>query len=408
LSQAQWQQDIDKLSSKITLLHPNPWRTMSEQQFLQQLHEIVQTSPSQSRQQTIAQLIGAVSMLTKAGSDGQTGIWPLQQGSDFHILPLCLYWFTDGVYIVATDADNKELEGLKLTAIAGIPIEQLIDKVQPFVSHENAMGLKSWTPLYALIPELLESLKLSQGLAVAITTENIAGKSSTKQLNAISSSAYEDTFPQALNNAVLPVSLTAPLYLQRVFEQQFWFQRLNENTLYLQYNQIVDEDEKGQSFSDFMRLVEIEIKKYQLTSLILDVRNNASRETDSYAPFFEMLNNFKDNQRAVALYVLIGRSTLSAAVNFITDLNNKSNAIFVGEPTGGSPDQFSIPQAIVLPNSNLTVRIATQFSKKMANKNNILTYQPDFLIELSAKDYFSKKDQALKKILDLIELKSFE
>ena len=407
LSIAQWNQDVEKLFSKIRILHPNPWRTVSEKKFRQHLKNIANMSILEARQQTISKLIAAVAMITKAGRDGHTRILPWQSAADFHLLPLGLYWFSDGIYIVATDDANKALLGRRVTAISGKPIELLLGKISAYVSNENASWLKNWSPLYALTPELLASLKLSRGLSVSITTENSDGTLSTKKLQAISANTYANTFPQAFITSVLPVSSTAPMYLQKLSGKIFWYKRLDESTLYIQYNQAQNENNDEQSFSDFIDLTEIEIKKHQLTNLIVDLRNSAGDNAD-YSAFLDMLNNFKAKKRALDLYVLTGRATFSAAINFTTDLANKSNAIFVGESTGGSPNHYGDPVAITLPNSKLSVRIATKFSNKAATDDKRLTHKPDYLVQLTAGRYFSKRDPALDKILELIEIKSFE
>jgi len=408
LTRTQWQQDVDKLLAKIIRLHPNPWRTISKNKFKSHLQAIVNNSGNESKQSTIIKLIKSVSMITQAGMDGHSGIWPIQKATDFHLLPLRLYWFSDGIYILEADEKNSGLIGHRITAIAGISIVNVLAKVQPYVSHENSMWLKSWTPFYATIPELLESLGIAKGLSVTITTEDSSRTKINTQVTAISAENYEKLFFQALNIAVLPVNASAPMYLQRVFEQRFWYKQLNENTLYLQYNLIFSEDNDGETFNDFMEKVEIEIKKYQLTNLIVDVRNNGGGDNTAYAPFFTMLNTFKSEKRDLDLYLLTGRVTFSAAINFTVDVDNKTPAIFLGEPTGGSPNQYGDPISISLVNSGLSVRIASRFWNKTLNRDKALSHQPDYLINLSSRDYFSGADPVLQKALDLIELKSFE
>jgi len=249
--------------------------------------------------------------------------------------------------------------------------------------------------------------KLSKGLSVTITVKDETGKTTNKLLTGIDSTTYDSLFEQALNIAVLPVAATAPLYLQKVFNQRFWFKKLDENTLYMQYNLIFDEDVDGQSFTDFMELVEVEIKKYQLTNLILDLRNNGGGDNSAYLPFLDMLNNFKAKQSALSLYVLTGRVTFSAAVNLVIELDDNTNAILIGESTGGSPTQFGDPVTIELPNSKLSVRLSTKFWNNHATDKKAITINPDVTINLTSKGYFLNQDPVLTRTLELIKLKSF-
>lgn len=45
------------------------------------------------------------------------------------------------------------------------------------------------------------------------------------------------------------------------------------------------------------------------------------------------------------LFVIIGRSTFSAAMFLVGDLEEHTRAIFIGEPTGGKPNHFGSKRA---------------------------------------------------------------
>jgi hypothetical protein len=413
LTKVQWQQDVDKLLASIGKLHPNPWRSTTEKNFKSHLEQIVSESSKNTRAQTLLKLIAAVSLITQTGGDGHSGIWPFQEATQFNLLPLRLYAFSDGIYIIAADEMNQQLIGQKVKAIGGVPIAQILEKVHLYISHESTNWIKSWTPQYLLIAELLESLDISKGSTVDIQTENTSRHLKTSKLRAISVATYQERFNNALNSTILPTNDYAPLYLKKVLSEKYWYQMLDNKSLYFQFNLVVDEN-NGQTFADFIEEIEIELKKHQTNSLIVDIRNNPGGEDnydDShliYAPFFDMINHFKVEQRELNLYVLTGRTTFSAATNFSLEVDKKTQAKFIGEAMGGSSNYYGEPERVTLPNSNLKVMIATRYWNMPGFSSSAISAIPDYLVELSAKEYFSNSDPVLIKALQLIELSTFD
>jgi len=413
LSVIQWQQDADKLLTSIRNFHPNPWRSISENTFKTHLEQIVSASQSNTRAQTMISLIAAVSMITQAGGDGHTRLSPFQQATQFNLFPLRFYTFSDGVYITETDDNNQSLVGQKINTIAGVSIEKVFEKVTAYISNESPNSIKSLTPSYSIISELLAALNISKGNEINIVTQSSVGKLITTKLHAISLERYKAMFRHALDSPLLPVNESSAPYLRKVVSEKYWYQISDDKTLYLQYN-TVNEENNGQSFSDFIAEIEIEIKKQQVESLIVDVRSNSGGKYDYknshriYAPFFDMMNHFNAEQREVSIYALIGRATISIAANFIFEMDKKTQAVFIGEAMGGSSSYYGEPERITLPNSKLKVIIATRYRTTAGIANPDINAIPDYLIELSAEQYFSKSDPVLIKALELIELNSFD
>ncbi len=52
-------------------------------------------------------------------------------------LPISMYQFTDGVYILSASEDNANLIGKKIVAINGYRIEQVIDSMNSLITCEN-------------------------------------------------------------------------------------------------------------------------------------------------------------------------------------------------------------------------------------------------------------------------------
>ena len=97
--------------------------------------------------------------------------------------------------------------------------------------------------------------------------------------------------------------------------------------------------------------------------MVVDVRLNPGGDNHTYAPLLAVLRS-KAVNRPGRLVVLISRSTFSAAENFITDLERRTRAVFVGETSGGSPNLYGDVTGVELPAAGLNVDIATRYWQK--------------------------------------------
>src|SRR4029078_6993622 len=88
--------------------------------------------------------------------------------------------------------------------------------------------------------------------------------------------------------------------------------------------------------------------------VVVDVRLNPGGDNHTYAPLLKVLRS-KAVNRPGRLVVLISRSTFSAAAHFITELDRKTKAVFVGETSGGAPNLYGDVAPVDLPTAGATV-----------------------------------------------------
>ena len=86
---------------------------------------------------------------------------------------------------------------------------------------------------------------------------------------------------------------------------------------------------------------------------------------------------------------------------FITDLDELTNVIFVGEPSGSAPNQYGDSVPIELPNSGLKVYVASRYWEKSTADDKRLWIEPDSTVLLSSEEYFQQRDPVLEAIADL-------
>ena len=96
----------------------------------------------------------------------------------------------------------------------------------------------------------------------------------------------------------------------------------------------------------------------EIRRVIVDVRMNGGGNNQTYRPLLRALASPAVARKA---YVLQGRVTFSAAGNFVTEVDLRTKAKIVGEPSGGAPNQWGDNELVELPRAGLTVRVASSY-----------------------------------------------
>jgi tetratricopeptide (TPR) repeat protein len=95
------------------------------------------------------------------------------------------------------------------------------------------------------------------------------------------------------------------------------------------------------------------------------------------------------------LFVLIGRRTFSAAQFLATQLEDWTEAVFVGEPTASRGNGYGDSHRIVLPQSGITVRVSTLYGQLSDPRDTRPWTPPEVATELTFDDYRHNRDPAL-------------
>ena len=144
-----------------------------------------------------------------------------------------------------------------------------------------------------------------------------------------------------------------PLY-QRLGRERYGLTPLQRGkAVYVAYNQTTY---PGLIPARLLRLA----RKPKVRRVVLDLRQNGGGDNTSYGALLAALRSRTVN-RPGKLVVLTSRVTFSAAGNFAADIDHSTRARFVGEPTGGSPNNYGDAQEIQLPTLGVSVFTPTQW-----------------------------------------------
>src|SRR5262249_41353861 len=140
------------------------------------------------------------------------------------------------------------------------------------------------------------------------------------------------------------------------------FMDLNDSahTIFVRIREIGDDPAKG-SMAQFTTKLFTHVDSIGCQRLILDIRGNGGGNNYLNPPLMPALIARPPFHHTGSRFVIADRGTFSAAVSLASDLERETNALFVGEPTGGAPNSPGDPAHVTLPASGLIVRISTVF-----------------------------------------------
>jgi hypothetical protein len=407
LTPAQWVEDLRAIGTRLPEVHRDAFHSLSREEFEREIDELERHIPGLEDHAVIVELARIVASI----GDGHTRIWLTDyERNGFRRYPVVLYDFADGLYLVAAGRDHADAVGGRVVRIGSVDVAEAMRRVSPIVHRDNEMGLRRIAPLYLRIPEILQALGMvenmergryvveKEGREIAIEVEPVPANRLADEaafLLPSDPSAYGKVDLVTMREPEAPV----PVYLRHP-ERIHWFQWLPQSgVLYVQSNVIADDD--SESMAEFYTRVFEAADSLPLQRLVIDLRNNGGGSNNLNAPVFLGIVRRPEIDREDQLFVIIGRTTFSAASHLVTYLERFTHATFVGEPTGGSPNHFGDARPIDLSNSGLRAGASTiywQNSLPVPFEERSWT-PPEIAAQLTSRDWARGIDPALEAIL---------
>jgi hypothetical protein len=389
-AQAAWREDLQVMAEQMEARHPNLFWRVSEEDFRQAVNDLDAEIPYLTDNQIIIGLTRIVALI-----DGHTHLGLLQPEVGFGVYPLRLYWFNDGLFVV--DAEDESIIGARLIEINGYEVEEINGRITPLVQHDNEMSILNLSPIFFTIPEVLQGLGIIEDVNQPnYLLERADGDRFTLNPTPVETNGqpFQEWFMVGLPQQ------SRPLYLQHRSDENFWYTFLPETrTLYIQYNRVQRQTASGLTLLEFSREIETFIEENEVERVVLDLRHNPGGDNTTYGSFLSRLSDNTLINQPGKLFTIIGRQTFSAATNFATDLERRTETLFIGEPTGGSPNLYGDTVPIRLPNSQIVVQVSGRYWQKSDPNDTRPAIEPDIPVALSSEDFFSGRDPALEAIL---------
>jgi tetratricopeptide (TPR) repeat protein len=357
--------------------------------------------PSMSDWQIIAEFIKLAAML----HDSHTVVGPFfSKKFALHMIPICFHDFKDGLFIQQTSEAYKSILCSKVIAINNMPLEEAWNRMGPFLGYENSINIRALTPALFSLPEYLAAASIGADASkVTLTLRkdgHIMNAEVTPQNFDLQLFASKDGFIK--DGISMHGTSNLPLYLKKV-DDLYWFEHDKQrNVVYFQFNNVFNKPDY--SFQKFVSDLFDYISQNSVDYLIVDLRFNTGGNTLFLKPLIQsIVGNTRINQHG-RLFVITSRYTLSAALNLASCLDRYTEALFVGEPTGCSPNFVGENTWYTLPYSGLSASVSNIYWQGGLNSNdNRLWIAPDIAVEISSDDYLNNRDPVLDAIYQHIE-----
>jgi len=204
--------------------------------------------------------------------------------------------------------------------------------------------------------------------------------------------------------AIQPDSIPFGFRDQKTYFSHHYFPA--ENLYFIQYNRCWSrevEEEYGTgasalfmpSFKEFEKEVMQVLRKKQIDKLVFDMRFNGGGNSSQGTRFIQKLLKTKLKGEG-ELYVIVGRRTFSSAIINTMDFLQNSDALSVGEETGGKPNYFGEVKRFVLPESKLVVNYSTKYFTLV--KEDVPSIVPELPAPISFDQFMNGIDPALQVI----------
>lgn len=397
LAPADWQADLRLLQNTVHQDYPFLFKKITATDWDAEVEKLHAAIPSLQPHEILA----GFGRIVSAFQYGHTDIGWRQSPVKYHVVPLNLYRFSDGIYIEGAHKDYAKTLGAKVLKVEGMAVEDALKAVRPLVPAENEQYFKAYGLDMLCVPEALHAQRVTKTLKNAITL-TLEQNGKTFEQTIAAAEAYR--FPRQYGFVSLKddwVSVrdqgATPHYLKNL-DKIYYFEYLpGQKTVYVRHSQI--QDDPSENMPDFYQRVFDFIEKNDVERLVLDVRLNGGGNNYKNKPIVTGIIRTEKINQPGKLFVLIGRRTFSACQNLVNELSNYTNAIFVGEPTAENINFYGDNRQVVLPNSKLPVYLSFAWWQDKPQWENDDWLAPHVAVDMAFDDYRSNRDPVLEAAL---------
>jgi hypothetical protein len=403
-----WRQDFDVALSRF-LPYDRTFSDTARIEFRQRIERLKNSVARRSDAELMVELARAVALSRNA----HTRLYLVRNRTEVRRLPIRVWWFRDGLYVVRATDNYKELLGCQVEEIGETKVATAAEKVSG-IKPGNA----SWQ--WYMSAYMLTSPEILAGSQIIANAERIplelrcSGKKTNRAVvplplhkSSAPAESWWDLSPFAKRNESTPLSTlapeTAPLYLRKP-DVHYWFEYLPQRRiLYFQYNRS-QEMKDGQSLKDFSQELLRAADQGNVFALVVDLRFNTGGNANLATPIMKSL---QEKLTGKSVFVITGRATFSAGITHAAQWKRWSAKV-VGEHVGDELDFWAEGGNVELPNSKLTVHYSNGFHcysrrdylerKPYFLDLDVDTLAPDFPVETTWAEYLSGRDPAMELI----------
>ena len=306
--------------------------------------------------------------------------------------PLALRDYATGVFVDATLPEHAAALGGRVVRLGSIGVDEALRRVGGLVSSDNSWGAR-WVAMdYLRTPGALQVLGIVESPeSLRLEIETPDGRRESLTLSAVplrESAGFQQAY--ASSDAFLP------LYL-RDRDKNYWLETVEAlNLVWVQFNSV--RDMHGESLSRFAQRVLDTLSTADAQHLVIDLRHNNGGNGHLTQPLLHAVIRSDSINRRGHLFVVVGRETFSAAMAFAAALEQHTNALFVGEPTGSRPNFVGESSLFALPYSDIWISCSSRYHQNSDTTDQRHWIGPDIPAALTPEDFRTHRDPAFEAI----------
>lgn len=399
MSATQWKEDINYLRNLVDEKYPFLYKKITKENFHEQAEALVSQNGSREDYEVVA---GIMKLVSSFGY-GHTSIGLRDTPFTLTQLPVHLKEFKDGIFIEGASAAHADHAGAKVLQIAGSDVKEVYKRVYPYFPAENSQFFKAYGMNYLVYTELLtvEGFIESPTDEVTLTLEK-DGKVYEQVFQPMEKGKRAPTaygFTKNEEGWVSARDTTRTPYYIKHLDRIYYSEVLpGENTMYVRHSQI--QDDSLMAIPEFYKKVFNEIEEKGIQKLVIDVRLNGGGNNYKNRAVIREIIAHPGIDKVGSLFVILGDRTFSACQNLVNELDNYTNAIFIGEPTGENINFYGDNNKEELPNSKIPVYLSFAWWQDKPQWENQEWLPPHIAVQPTFKAYKNNEDPVLEAALN--------
>ena len=317
--------DFDRWLARLDGVHPEPFHAVERAEFVAALDELAEAIPSMSPAESAVGVMRVAGLLSRERDGHQFAL--VQPDHAWPMLPIQVYELTEGVVITAARAPYEDLVGSTVIAVGDHPIAEVLAALEPLVPRDGPATVPMFRPGYLLRTIVLRGLGLvpDDDGPIALTVDDGSGER-TVELEPISQDQH---VAWAGDFGVLRLPhLDGVGYLSPHDGPLTWEYLAADQTIYARETQV-------RPAGSVVAELGLRAQQPDVERVVLDLRQNPGGDNHNNAVLVDVLVDLEASRPDVPIVVLTDRVTFSAASNLATEIEQATDAVFVGEAMGG-------------------------------------------------------------------------
>lgn len=405
-----WNLDLDALKSEIVRIHPQPFGNrytgLTEAHFDSATGMVRASIPSWSDARVSLEVCRLVGLLR----DGHSLGIPVGPGCGItRPAGVRLRALEDGLIVGSARLEWSRFVGRRVRHIGRRPALDVQVAVAPLAGADNPISARERVAFPCLFPEGLHALgmldhpdTLDLGLDDGRGGEEwVHIPAPTVEANQLDEILSSPTFE--VRSAGMSASPGMPVALYRKnAERAWWYEYLPEERLLFFEFRAVEARDQGRSFASFVREMFHTADSLGARAMVVDLRWNSGGNNSVVQPLIHGLIRRDSLNQTGRFFTLVGPQTFSAAMNTADWLEEHTQTVFVGEPTGGRPNAYGDAQMVELPHSHMRVLISNLFWPAADPRDTRPWIAPHVPAPMTVADWLSGMDPAMDVVRALL------